>query len=646
MKKPKKNKKGKKKRQYRTPPSVRKKEKKFVWLNVLPDNIWVKAKRGETVLEALRDTDLDLEGDCGGLGKCGKCKIRVITSIGAPSPEESELLKKEELEAGVRLACRIVLKKNLVIHTELEDREVEFFQILKHGDLPEMRRDPLLESVSLTLPSPSLENPSSDFQRIRKALGPEYRDLSITYNCLSSIHDELRTNDYAGTAIIHKNCLLDWHYRKSTGGTFGIIFDMGTSTLVGKLINLEEGDEVAVASRYNSQRKYGSNIISRIQHVKENRDGLSRMQALLVRDLNIIIRNLVEAADVMPEDIFISVAAGNTTMQHFLLGIDPRSIAETPFTPIVTEGVTFNARDIGLNLNRNAILYIMPAKSGYIGGDLIGFILASKAAEQEEKIVLGMDFGTNGEIFLGNKRRIITCSAAAGPALEGEKITHGMIGKAGAIERFHFHENNLAYHVIGNIKPKGLCGSGLVDIVAILLHHGFIDTEGLLGPISEGGMNDFMESRLISNPESGVYDFLIASPDESFTGEPIYLQQTDIRELQLAKSAIAAGTNILLRTMGLEMTDVDTIYLAGALGNYVHPYSAMRIGLIPISDPEKISSLGNAASIGANMVLLSKYYWERATEITDSIENVELSNHPDFFDLFISEMDFHDLNLW
>jgi uncharacterized 2Fe-2S/4Fe-4S cluster protein (DUF4445 family) len=370
------------------------------------------------------------------------------------------------------------------------------------------------------------------------------------------------------------------------------------------------------------------------------------MRELLLRDLNIIIRNLTEAANMMPEDIFISVAAGNTTMQHFLLGIDPKSIAEIPFTPVVTEGVIFSARDIGLNLNRDALLYVMPAKSGYIGGDLIGFILASKAAEQEERIVLGMDFGTNGEIFLGNKRGIITCSAAAGPALEGEKIAHGMIGKAGAIERFQFAENDLAYNVIGNIKPKGLCGSGLVDIVAILLHHRFIDIQGLLRPIYDLESNDPMKSRLIKGQGSEVYDFLVASPDESFTEEPIYLKQNDIRELQLAKGAIAAGTKILLKTMGLGIRDVDVIYMAGALGNYVHPYSAMRIGLIPITDPEKITSLGNAASTGANMVLLSKSYWEKANEIADSIENIELSSHPDFYDLFISEMDFPDVNLW
>jgi uncharacterized 2Fe-2S/4Fe-4S cluster protein (DUF4445 family) len=308
--------------------------------------------------------------------------------------------------------------------------------------------------------------------------------------------------------------------------------------------------------------------------------------------------------------------------------------------------MTFRSRDVGLKLHPDAMLYVMPAKSGYIGGDLIGFILSSGAAEQDDKLVLGLDLGTNSEIFLGNKSRMLTCSAAAGPALEGARISHGMIARAGAIESFRFEENDLFYNVIGNIKPKGLCGSGLVDLTALLLHHGIVDSEGLICPPDQHKKRNSMTARVIQTQENEIHDFLLASPQESLDGKPILLTQKDIRELQLAKAAIASGIKILLKTMGAGIEDIDDVYLAGALGNYVHPLSAMRIGLLPRVNPEKIISLGNAASTGANMILLSKRYWKRSAEIAADLEHLELSGHADFFDSFIEEMNFPTENMW
>jgi uncharacterized 2Fe-2S/4Fe-4S cluster protein (DUF4445 family) len=332
-------------------------------------------------------------------------------------------------------------------------------------------------------------------------------------------------------------------------------------------------------------------------------------------------------------------------MQHFLLGLNPAGIAEAPFSPVVTEGIMLEAKDIGLKLYDDGLVFVLPAKSGYIGGDLIGFILASEAADQSERLVLGLDFGTNGEIFLGNSKRMLTCSAAAGPALEGARITHGMIGKTGAIEGARFEGNGLLYQVIGNVPPKGLCGSGLVDLVALLLHHDLIDPEGLIRPVPYMEIDD-VASRVVMRQENDVYDFLVASSSESLDGRSIYLTQNDVRELQLAKGAIAAGTKILLDLMGASFEDIGEVCLAGALGNYIHPLSAMRIGLLPEVNLDIINPLGNAASTGAKMVLLSKEYWNKASEITRFIEHVELSGLPAFFENFIQEMDFPEENLW
>jgi len=620
--------------------------KKQVWLNILPDDVWIKVRRGDTVYKALQNTEIELEGDCGGLSKCGKCKIRVITPLGKPSKETLEVLDPDELEQGVRLACRTKILKNLAIYTEELNGETEFFQILKHGHMPPVELAPLVERRLVTIPPPSLENSLSDVQRIREALGPEYQNLKTTYRCLFSLYKNLRATDFEGTAIIHNNCLVEWQPRDSIGGVFGLIFDLGTSTLVGKLVNLLEGQEVAVISRFNSQRKYGADVISRIQYIKGHPKGLVHLQKILIRDLNLITKRLLESFRLKQKDILVSVAAGNTTMQHFMLSLDPTGIAEAPFTPLITEGMTFRARDVGLRLHPDAMLYVMPAKSGYIGGDLIGFILSSGAAEQDDKLVLGLDLGTNSEIFLGNKSRMLTCSAAAGPALEGARISHGMIARAGAIESFRFEENDLFYNVIGNIKPKGLCGSGLVDIAALLLHHGIVNPEGLICPPDQHKKRNSMAARVIQTQENKIHDFLLASPRDSLDGKPIVLTQKDIRELQLAKAAIASGIKILLKTMGAGIEDIDDIYLAGALGNYVHPFSAMRIGLLPKVNPAKIISLGNAASTGANMILLSKHYWERSAEIAADLEHLELSGHADFFDSFIEEMNFPTENLW
>lgn len=641
----KKTKKPKKKVRYKGSPPANARKKKFLWLNVLPQDLWIKVRRGTTVWKALEKTNVNLEGECGGLGKCGKCKIRVITAIGPPIREEAELLSPEELKTGIRLACRTKIRKDLVVHTEVSDEEVEFFQILKYGQMPIIQMDPLLDKRPVSVQPPSLENPASDVDRIREGLGQEYRHLKVAYQCLSSLYEDLRKTKFEGTAVLHDECLLAWQPRKMAARRYGLIFDIGTSTLVGALVSLLDGQDVAVVSRLNSQNRHGSDVISRIQYVKEHSRGLSQMQRHLVEDLNILSRRALQVTHLAKGDIAVAVLAGNTTMQHMFLGLDPRGIAEAPFAPVITEGMIVRAQDVGLDLHPEAVLYIMPSKSGYIGGDLLGFVLASGAANEKDRLVLGLDFGTNGEIFLGNRERMLTCSAAAGPALEGARITHGMIGKAGAIEGFRCDVNSLHYRVIGNIKPRGLCGSGLVDLVALLLHHDLLDADGLLRPISEEATSE-MASRLVKRAGNELHDFVVVPSADSLDGSEIRLTQKDVRELQLAKAAIAAGVKTLMKTMGVDTKDIDVIYLAGALGNYVHPLSAMRIGLIPRIDPEKIIPLGNAASTGAKMVLLSRQYWNKSAEIAQFIEHVELSTHPNLFDYFVKEMSFPTENLW
>jgi uncharacterized 2Fe-2S/4Fe-4S cluster protein (DUF4445 family) len=644
VKKPKKNKKSSKKR--RTPAGflpIKTQKTKYVRLNVLPDDLWLKVRKGTNVWEALKKTDVELESDCGGMGKCGKCKIRVISSVRPPVSEEKELLDPEELKNGVRLACRLKIRKDLVIHTGKSDDEPILYQILKAGHGPTVSIDPLIHKRPVDQSLESGHEGLSDLDRVKAGMPPEYSDLKASLHCLRFLPQMLKKTENNGTAVLHGTCLMAWQDRKQSERVFGLVFDLGTSTLVGKLVNMLNGSEVATISRLNSQSKYGSNVISRLLYIKENPKGLFTLTDLIVKDLNSITQRLLEVEGLTPDDIFIVVVAGNTTMQHIFLNLDPLGIAGAPFSPVLTDGLILSAKDAGLRLHPEAMLYVMPVKSGYIGGDMISTILASAAAEQDDKMILGLDLGTNGEIFLGNRQKLLTCSAAAGPALEGAQISRGMIARSGAIEGVNFHEDRLRYQVIGNILPKGICGSGLVDLVAVLLHCGIIDSQGLILHPPENA-DDYLSSRVVT--QSGVQDFLVAFRKETSSNRRIYLTQKDVRELQLAKGAVAAGIQTLMDKMGIGIQDLDQICLAGALGNFVNPYSAMRIGLLPTVDPDKIKSLGNAASTGAVMVLLSRSYWQMANELSKSIEHVELSAHPDFNRYFVDNLNFPDTNLW
>ena len=610
---------------------------KYVSLNVLPDDLWLKVARGVTIYDALEKTDVDLGGVCGGLGKCGKCKVRVLTSIGPPSEEEKGFLDESEINQGIRLACRTPIDQDMAIHVGEPSASEEYFQILKTGERPVFHLNPLVSKRLVTLPAHPLEEGLSDLDRIKLVMGTDYPDLTASFHCLRNLPSMLREDGARGTAVLHGERLLDWQIWEKGQSNYGLTFDLGTTTLVGKLIDLQDGSEVAVVSRINSQIKHGTNVLSRLQFVKEHQQGLEYMHDLLVSDVNRITRRLLEVGGIAPEDVFAAVVAGNTTMQHLFLGLDPTGIAEAPFSPVLTDGLIVKPVDIGLQLHPEAVIAVMPVRSGYIGGDLISVILASGAAEQENEMVLGLDIGTNGEIFLGNRKRLLTCSAAAGPALEGARISHGMIAKDGAIEAVGFEKGKFYLRDVGNIPPKGLCGSGLVDLVAVLLQVGIIDNEGLIVPPVQRVGEPLRDSVINRN---GVNDFLVATAEQSYDNKPIYLTQKDVRELQLAKAAIAAGIASLVNEMGITIDDIDRVYLAGALGNYVNPYSAMRIGLIPRVEPEIITSMGNAASTGASMALLSKYYWQMSNDLIDFIEHIELSSRLDFNQYFIEHMDF------
>lgn len=445
-------------------------------MNVLPDDLWVSVQAGKTVWDGLQETEVDLGGECGGLGKCGKCRVKVLSAIDSPSEEDRELLSEEELEQGIRLACRTRLDQDMTVYLGEEPEAVtEYFQILttSHmlGDryIPVSRLQPLVVKLPVSLLPETDRNGIANLDQVRLAMGTGYQELRPSLHCLRTLPERLGESGFQGAAVLYDQYLLDLQESERANQTYGMVFDLGTSTLVGKILSLIDGSEVAVTSSLNSQYRHGPDIISRLRYIKEHPRGLEQLHNLLIKDLNQITARLLEVSGVRQDEIFVAVAAGNTTMQHLLLSLSPAGIAEAPFSPVVTDGLILTAADVGLNLHPAALLHTMPMKAGYIGGDLISVIMTSGVAEQKDEIILGLDLGTNGEIFLGNGERLLTCSAAAGPALEGARVSNGMIARAGAIEGVTFEEGQLRYRVIGNIKPRGICGSGLVDLVAVLL---------------------------------------------------------------------------------------------------------------------------------------------------------------------------------
>jgi len=642
------NNRGNKRKSLERPPS-RRRHPRNVWLYVFPDDIWVTLPEGDTILDALQTTDVEIAGDCGGLGSCGKCQIKVLSETGEPTDEEKTLLDEEELKQGIRLACRTRVNRDMTISTAETEDEADFFKILTTSHnlptryIPLSQLEPLVVKKPVTI-SPDIRNDGlSDLDLIKSGLGPDYQGLTASLHCLRSLPERLEETQYQGAAVLHDRYLMDWQDQNQIDCKYGLVFDIGTSTLVGKLLSLVDGREVAVTSCLNSQKKYGADVISRLQYCLEHPKGMKNLHTMLLRDLNQLTEHLLKTANLQPDDIFIAVAAGNTTMQHLLLGLSPVGIAEAPFSPVVTDGLIVNAIDAGLQLHPSALFYIMPVKSGYIGGDLLSFLLTSGAAEQHCEIILGLDLGTNGEIFLGNGKRLLTCSAAAGPALEGARITHGMIARTGAIEGVSLDDDQLNYRIIGNIKPEGICGSGLVDLIAVLRRCGVIDQEGFIRPPQQETVPDLCTSVVT---RSGVNSFIVATAEESYHNKPIYLTQSDVREFQLAKGAIAAGIQTLMDELSIGVADIQCVYLAGALGNYIDKYSAIHTGLIPGVDPAIVRSLGNAASTGASMVLLAKSCWQTAAELVQFIEHVELSYRSDFNQYFIEHMDFPRDNIW
>lgn len=573
-------------------------------------------------------TGTGFEAPCGGKGKCGKCKLIIekglVTEV---TEQERKLLSASELERGVRLACLTFPKGDVRVMI----REASVANILVAGVEYDADVLPQVRKSFIQIPEPSLSDQRDDFARLAAEMeGDEYR---IPLSELIRLPELLRSADSQITVIHDNEWIISIEPGDTTDKNYGIAVDIGTTTVVAYLVDLTSGKTIDAASGLSAQKPYGQDVISRINYTIENEGGVGELGEKIVEQINSLIRELAERNNISMDTIYSISLAGNTTMIHMAARLPARYMANAPFIPVVKSRMTFTANELGFSIPKGANVYLLPAISAYVGADIVAAILSS-GLFYGEALSLLIDIGTNGEIALGNRDRLLCCSTAAGPAFEGATIRHGMGGVNGAISAVKLEKQKISYTTIGDAPAAGICGSGIVDAVALLLECGVLDETGrmLAGSDLPEGTECKLESHIVEDD---------GEPAIAIT-EDILLIQKDVREVQLAKASIAAGIMTLLSAAEKEAADIDVVYLAGGFGSFIDKDNAIRIGLIPAELRDKIQVIGNAAGTGAVQSLVSKECLAECDRIAAKAEYIELSTSQEFQDHYIDSMFFPD----
>ena len=598
-----------------------------------PGDVLVKAAGGSTLKEVMIDAGLELDFLCGGRGTCGKCRVKVSKGLTTPVTREQELLQVKELDEGIRLACMTTVHNDLIV--ELPYQEKMQHKILIASDERAFKIEPHLNKVFIEVDKPSRETQSSDWRRLKESLvvqGYKDRELESTVSILRQMPDTIRSANNRITAVMYESELAGIEPQDTTKTMLGMAFDIGTTTIVGYLLDLHSGKELSVVSTLNPQTTFGADVISRLTFASHEENGLIKLQGSVVEAINKLIAEAVQKASVTRSQIYGISIAGNTCMHHIFLGINPHSIAVSPYVPALSESLVLNASELKICINQAGKVFMLPNIAGFLGADTVAVLLATEL-DRSEEIKLVIDIGTNGEIALGSREKMVACSAAAGPAFEGAQISSGMRGAVGAIDHVYYRDK-LEYSVIGGGIPLGVCGSALLDTVAGLVELGIINRRGKF--IAYEQLTNPLAARFKGNliEYEGQGAFLLAEASITSHGRPIMITQSDIRELQMAKGAMAAGVRVLMETYGIQAQDISEVLLAGAFGNYLNPHSACVIGLIPAELESKIKMIGNAAGTGAKLALLSASEFRRAKDIAEAVKFVELGSYPRFNSIF------------
>lgn len=602
-----------------------------------PSGRAIHALPGTTLLEASARAGFIIHTPCGGSGKCAKCLVRLRSGHLTPEASETALLGTARVAEGFRLACLARITGPVTIEVPETSLFQTHQQILTTDTGEPVEILPRVRKVTHTLPPETSTEAPSDVERLRNA----GITAPLSVSAMRALPGALRSPESRFTAVEVDGEIIAIEPGDTTAVCYGIAFDIGSTTLVGTLVDLNTGTDIAVAARVNPQTSFGDDVISRIQKCRTEPGGLAQLHAAVLEGVNKIIDELEKKTRIGRHAIYEVVFAGNTTMQEILCGIDPSALGEMPFAPAFRDALEWQASDFQLHVHPCAKVYVFPQIGGFVGGDTTAGIVATRLDRTTAPTLL-VDIGTNGEIVLAYDGKLLATSVAAGPAFEGARITNGMRATSGAIEKVIL-DGTVSLNVIGNTKPTGLCGTGLIDVASELLRLGILESTGrILGPDEvPAGLSDDLRARLVQ--DNGETHFLLVPGKDSATGHPILLYQRDVRELQLATAAIRAGITILLKTAGLQPDDLDAILLAGGFGNFIRRNHARQIGMLPPIACKRIRFVGNTSSFGAKRALLSTQEKNYAASVAGKARHVDLSLDPEFMLEFSNAMLFPDV---
>jgi uncharacterized 2Fe-2S/4Fe-4S cluster protein (DUF4445 family) len=591
-----------------------------------PIGIRVKTEVGRTIFDIVRETGLAIRSECGGRGICGKCKIIVSDpkTISALTKNEETQLTADEIRKGYRLACLTKVRKDLLVTIPQESRIVAR-KLQLFGTEKRVKIETNVEKIHLTINEPTLEDLRSDLERLIEELKRSKRllkSLRVDYHVLKNLPDILRNKNWEVTVVIwNEEEVIAVERGDTTDRFYGLAIDVGTSKIVVHVVNLLDGKTVATSAIENPQMMYGEDIISRITYAIKDKRYVRKLQLMLINGVNETIKSACREAKISPKNIYEVIFVGNTAMHHFFFGISPKHVSLSPYVPAVRQSICAKARQLNVKVNPNAVICSLPIIGGFVGSDAVADVLAIEMYKADKPSLL-LDIGTNTEVFLGDKKRLMCCSCASGPAFEGVNIKHGVKAVDGAIERVKIESpSEVKFDTINDVPPIGICGTGIIDAIAEMFRQGIIGSDGrFVKTIKSPRLKKISEERC----------FVIAQKSESGNEREIVITQKDINEVQLAKAAIFAGCSVLIKKAGLPFEALNKVFIAGAFGTSLNPESAKILGLVPDVDTRKIEFVGNTAIVGGKKALLSISERRKTANIIKRTTYVELAAEPNF----------------
>ncbi len=621
----------------------------------LPDNKKIRVSKGTDVLNAAIAAGVYINSSCGSEGVCGRCKV--IVKAGSIQSEPTGRLTKEEIQKGFVLACHTTIHSDLEVEippsSRLSKQQIlteeakvdrlrgvfsEAGEVEKRIELEEREifsHSPLATKLFLTLPPPTLNDNISDLERLYREVRKK-RDIPILQTGLANVKKMgriFRESNWEVTVLLGKRNgtteIVSIEPGDSSARNFGLAFDIGTTTIVGELIDLNTKKTLSTKAAYNKQASYGEDVITRMIYAGKE-GGLGKLHHLVVDTLNELILAAASEVEISLNEITCVMCAGNMTMAHLLLRVDPTYLRREPYVPIANFMPVIRAAEVGIKINPRALLECIPGVSSYVGADIVAGVLAC-GMDEEEALSMLIDMGTNGEIVLGNKDWLASCSSSAGPAFEGSGVACGVRAMEGAIQEVRIAPGDFEpkYSTISAAKPIGICGSGYIDCMAELLKAGVIDRSG---KIREGTGSPRIRER-----DEGL-EFVLVRGDETATGEDIIIAQADITNIIRSKGAIYTAAKVLANKMGFKLEDIERIYLAGGFGNYLNIEKSVCIGLLPDIERDKFKFIGNSSLTGAKFALLSYDEMSRAMGIAKKMTYIELSVEPSFMNEYTGSL--------